>query len=488
MRTLQKGFLLISVPVIAELLFVGMLLTVFRDSEEQTWRELRYRAETTQLAEMNTLFDKCVGVLLVYGVSRDPTFLKQYHALYQLLQEKMDRLGAMLSEKLDSRDSSRMERFNKLRKTIEGQMLSFESRAIHPPNLAHEEQLAAVNEGRLQNEKLLDETRDLFTDKSISGVPIAESLTKKRATLFGFIAFGVITNLLIAFVVLYIFAREFASRVDTLVDNARRLPRNEPLNERIKGSDELCLLDSVFHDMARELKENSERREQLMAMVSHDLRTPLLAANLSITLLQEGAGGPLEAEAVTLIDRCGRTVGRLIGLVNDILDLEKLRAGKMKIELGTYEISVPVQEAVAEVQALAKEKNISFAVNCAGSVVVDRNRIMQVLVNLLSNAIKFSESGSTIKVSTVELHDEEMIRVQIDDQGPGVPDDHKATIFLPYEQCPAGLRAKVKGTGLGLPICKFLIDLHRGTIGIEDAPVSGSRFWFTVPAAIIEEL
>lgn len=488
MRTLQKGFLLISVPVIAELLFVGMLLTVFRDSEEQTWRELRYRAETTQLAELNTTFDKCIGVLLVYGISRDPMFLKQYHALYQLLQDKMDRLGAMLAERTESRDVARVEKFNKLRKTIETQMMSFESRAIHPPNLDSDEQLAAVNEGRLQNEQLLEETRELFVDKSLSGVPIADSLTKKRATLFGFIAFGVITNLLLAFVVLYIFAREFASRVDTLVDNARRLPRNEPLNERIKGTDELCLLDSVFHNMARELKENSERREQLMAMVSHDLRTPLLAANLSIELLQEGAGGYLEQEGVSLVDRLARTVGRLIGLVNDILDLEKLRAGKMQIELGTYEVEIPVQEAIAEVQALAKEKGIAFSVNCSGAVVVDRNRIMQVLVNLLSNAIKFSEPGSTIKVSTVDLREEEMIKVQIDDEGPGVPEEHKATIFLPYEQCPAGLRAKTKGTGLGLPICKFLIDLHKGNIGIEDGPVSGSRFWFTVPAAIIEEL
>lgn len=484
MRTLHKGFLLVSVPVIAELLFVGMLLAVFRDSEEQTWRELKYRAETTQLAEMNTLIDKCAGVLLVYGVSRDNAFLTRYQDLRILLQRKLDRISATLSEKTESGDYSRLERFNKFRKDLETQLDSFERRAVHPATLAAEEQFAAVHEGVVKNEDLAEQSKALLDDQSVIG----STLTKKRATLFGFIAFGVVTNLVIAFVVLYIFAREFASRVDTLVDNARRLPRNEPLNAPIKGTDELCLLDGVFHDMARQLKENSERREQLMAMVSHDLRTPLMAAHMSTELLQEGAGGQLSSEATTLVDRTARTLSRLIGLVNDILDLEKLRAGKMKIELAPRDLSTAVDEAVAEVQALAKEKNIQFETNCRGIVVIDLDRIMQVLVNLLSNAIKFSPPNSVIKVSTVEMTAEEAVKVQIDDQGPGVPDEHKASIFLPFEQTPAGMRAATKGTGLGLPICKFIVDLHQGDIGLEDAPGGGSRFWFTVPAAIIEEL
>ena len=487
MRTLHKGFLLISVPVIAELLFVGVLLMVYRDSEEQSWRELRFRTEAAKLAELNMLFDKSAGVLVVYGVSQDPIFLTQYRGLALQMQANMDSLAALISERLDRQDEERLERFNKLRSKMESQMSTFENLAFRPAQFSRDEQLAVINNSRLGNEELLEATRAIFQDKSRLDAPSADSLEKKRAALFGFIAFGVIANLLIAFVVLYLFAKEFAGRVDVLVDNARKLPRNEPLNEPLTGSDELGLLDSVFHKMALELKENSQRREQLMAMVSHDLRTPLLAAHMSAELLKEGAGGALEPSGRSLVERINRTLSRLITLVSDILDLEKLRAGKMQLELGTHDISGLMDDTVGEVQALLLEKNISISNNCAALVVADRERIMQVLVNLLSNAIKFSPTNSTITVSS--RLEEETVTVAIDDEGSGVAAEYKEIVFLPFEQCPVGLRSGVKGTGLGLPICKFIVDLHGGKIGIEDIPgKGGSRFWFTLPAAIIEEL
>lgn len=237
----------------------------------------------------------------------------------------------------------------------------------------------------------------------------------------------------------------------------------------------------VIHDIT-ERKELERLKQDFIAMISHDLRTPLMSLNSSFELVESGAVGAVPAEARPQLSRAIKNTEHLIDLVNDLLDFEKLEAGRMDFELLDNRLMDIFEEAKGMVESLAAAKDISIRVEkCDYWCFVDSRKILQVMINLLSNALKHAPESSTIEIKTRMLGDK--VEVSVHDSGTGVPAELSRSIFSPFEQVAGDPHAKL-GTGLGLAICKLIIEGQGGSIGVRPSDFGkGSGFWFTLRSA-----
>jgi PAS domain S-box-containing protein len=235
----------------------------------------------------------------------------------------------------------------------------------------------------------------------------------------------------------------------------------------------------VAHDISKR-KELERLKKEFLSMVSHDLRTPLAAIVGVARLTTAGAFGEMPEKAKKQMEVVTRNADRLMNLINDLLDMEKLEAGQMQLDLGRVSAAELLERSRQALEAFAQQKNIEIVVEPADSeITADGERLIQVLVNLLSNAIKFSEPGQ--KVTLAARTSGDMIEFAVQDQGRGVPEEHVEQIFQRYKQVEAVDGKRKSGTGLGLPICKQIVEQHGGSIGVQSAPGAGSRFWFKIP-------
>jgi PAS domain S-box-containing protein len=262
---------------------------------------------------------------------------------------------------------------------------------------------------------------------------------------------------------------------------------------RIKHGDghELCILWSVYwsdvenslfcvaHDIT-ERKQAEQMKQDFLGMVSHDLRSPLTSIYGVFQLIAAKAFGDLPEMASKKLGMAAKNVNRLLNLVNDLLDIEKLEAGQMEMEREEVQVADLLKRSVQDIEALAEQRKINVVIDCnAQAFSLDMDRMMQVLVNLLSNAIKFSPEGGTVKVSARESADG--LELKVIDEGRGVPASHREAIFERFKQVEAADGKRKSGTGLGLPICKQIVELHGGTIGVDSADGKGSTFWMKIP-------
>jgi signal transduction histidine kinase/DNA-binding NarL/FixJ family response regulator len=238
----------------------------------------------------------------------------------------------------------------------------------------------------------------------------------------------------------------------------------------------------------REAREAIEAREEILGVVSHDLRNPLHALRMAAASLSMKRGQDAVARLVKVMDR---SIGSMDKLIADLLDVSRMRAGKLTLRPGPCEPAELVDEVVELLRPIAAERSIHIhvplplparAAAAAWSegeplrhVMADRQRVMQVLSNLLSNAIKFSPPGGRIALDMEQ--DGRDCCIAISDQGPGVPEADRPHIFDKYWRT----QGERGGEGLGLAIAKSLIEAHGGRIGVDSDPGGGSRFWFTLP-------
>jgi len=218
----------------------------------------------------------------------------------------------------------------------------------------------------------------------------------------------------------------------------------------------------VVRDVTEERK-IEQLKQDFTNMISHDLRSPLMAMGNALTLLKSGAKGEIPGEARQRVETSARNVDKLIVLVNDLLDFQKLKAGKMDLALAPVSLQSIINDAAEFVEEAAREKNVAIELPSGETIVqCDRNKLMQTAVNLISNAIKFSDKDGKVTVS-VEPSAEKVF-FSVSDTGPGVPLEFQERIFEPFEQAPSG--KKNEGTGLGLAICKLVVEAHGGKIGV----------------------
>jgi K+-sensing histidine kinase KdpD len=255
-----------------------------------------------------------------------------------------------------------------------------------------------------------------------------------------------------------------------------------------EGGDFIGLL-LVFRDVT-EQKELESARESLTHMIVHDLRSPLQAVMGSLTLIDKAL--PEKNKVVEqATDVSGRALRKLLNLVNNLLDLSSMEQGEFAPDVAVEGIGSILEDAAAELMTLAKEVSVVVEVDAPKDlpeVMIDRDMIGRLVLNLLDNALKYTKAGTLVKLRANVVpgdQDKNMMRVQVVDNGPGVPAEYKEAIFDRFAQIP-GRRGQRRSSGIGLAFCRSAVQAHGGRIWVEDNPDGGAIFAFTLPLATLE--
>jgi signal transduction histidine kinase len=233
-----------------------------------------------------------------------------------------------------------------------------------------------------------------------------------------------------------------------------------------------------------ERKQVERMKNEFISLVSHELRTPLTSIRGALGLVSGGVLGEIPAEARAMINIANEDTERLVRLINGILDIEKIEAGRMDFNFELLDLAGLVRQAIETNRPFAMQSKVEliFAGDAGEAMVLaDPDRIMQVMTNLLSNAIKFSPSGGEIRLS-IERR-EKMVRVSVKDQGPGIPEDFRGLVFQKFAQADSSVSREGGGSGLGLSISRAIVEKHHGRIGFETETGAGATFYFDLPEA-----
>ncbi len=237
-------------------------------------------------------------------------------------------------------------------------------------------------------------------------------------------------------------------------------------------------------------------KSQFLSIVSHELRTPLTAIQAALSLLHDKVLDPNSEEGETTLGIATDGIDRLVRLVNDILDLERLRSGKLRLEKRFCETQKIIKDAIAQAQDMTQQTGTQIQVSSQSiDLYADEDRLIQVLINLLSNAIKFSPNHSQIILAVDrtqpregESSNTDWVKFTVSDRGRGIPPQNLESIFEPFQQVDASDAREKGGTGLGLAICRDIVEQHGGKIWVNSELGKGSIFSFTIPTEPFEAL
>lgn len=233
----------------------------------------------------------------------------------------------------------------------------------------------------------------------------------------------------------------------------------------------------VIHDMT-DRRKAEKLKQEVMAMITHDLRTPLSTINNVLDFFENGTYGTFDAKGRNYVLMAKRNADRMVALINDLLDIEKIKSGMMQLEIDTVSLNRCFSNCQAASLGLAEEMSVKLDFEPTDiTVAADEQRLDRVLSNLVANAIKYSPKGGTVKVTAAQQRNS--VAVRVEDQGPGIPPDMLEAVFERFQQVGGSSKSK-GGSGLGLTICKAIVEMHGGKIWVESRG-QGSSFIFTLP-------
>ena len=352
---------------------------------------------------------------------------------------------------------------------------------------------------------------------SIVSVEIPSQLEREQL-LFNrivMLAAGLISGLLAIVVFYFITARLILQPVRVLQDTCEKVSQGD-LNIRsdVNTGDEFQQLSETFNGMLKNLQESADQlravnksldlklgqlaetnvalyesnrlKSEFLANVSHELRTPLNSILGFATLLRDGEAIPRDAKEQRFVNNIIAAGNNLLALINDLLDLAKIEAGRMEIRAEPLSLASLFEGLVNLLRPLSEKKSITITPSVSNDVPIlhtDGPKLQQILYNFLSNAIKFSPTGGTIDLSA-DRDGLLSIRINVVDRGPGVPEDMRQVIFEKFRQLDGSHTREHGGTGLGLAIARELASVLGGSVGVEPTPGGGATFFLTLPLKI----
>jgi signal transduction histidine kinase/CHASE3 domain sensor protein len=266
-------------------------------------------------------------------------------------------------------------------------------------------------------------------------------------------------------------------------NEARRL--NEDLEHRVEErTAELADVNRQLEERNREVEHANRMKSEFLARMSHELRTPLNAIIGFSDLLAEESAGPLSDKQRRFISHVSAGARHLLQLINDVLDVSKIEAGKIDLNIADFVAADAIVEVLSVIKPLAESKGIQTDSKVGADLLIraDRIRFKQILYNLLTNAVKFTQEGGKVDIDA--SLEKDFVRISVSDTGIGITPEEQAAIFEEFHQVGGTTKGANQGTGLGLTITRRLVELHGGKIWVESKPDEGSHFSFTIPIAL----
>ncbi|MBE0534115.1 MAG: PAS domain-containing protein [Phycisphaerae bacterium] len=249
----------------------------------------------------------------------------------------------------------------------------------------------------------------------------------------------------------------------------------------VAGKEAVVSMVLVLRDITR-LKELDRLKSEFVMAASHELKTPLTGMAMSIALLKEKAMSKLDAAESQLLAAADEEVQRLKALVEDLLDLSRIEAGKMALDFDSVPVELLLEKTVNVLKHQAEEKQVELSYSLPGDlpfICADVNKITWVLINLVSNGLRYTDPGGHVRLSAERMGSQ--VHIAVADDGAGIPYEYQSRIFNKFVQVKN--EKAVGGSGLGLAICREIVRAHGGTIWVESQPDKGSTFTFAVPIA-----
>ena len=320
---------------------------------------------------------------------------------------------------------------------------------------------------------IVEQEREIKKAISIAGEVIEKNSSKNRLAI-------TIIALISAIAVIgasIIISLNITNPLKRLTEGAEAISRGD-LEQKIevKHRDEVGKLARSFNEMADAVAQVDRMKSEFVTIASHELRTPIHAMLLSVSGLLEGFSGEVSDEVREDLEIVDEGISRLRRLIENLLDLSRMEAGKTELDISSTSYSEVIEKAVDEVTELIEAHNHTLIRNVSGDIPhisMDRDKMIQVIINLLSNSIKYTPDGGKIAIGT-EKNEQEVV-LYVADNGYGVPSWAKEKIFEKFFQADSIITQRVGGSGLGLTISKRIIEEHLGTISC-NSPIEEGRF------------
>lgn len=383
----------------------------------------------------------------------------------------------MLAKSLDSLENQSIPALERLRNDC----LKMDSQATGENRLYALYQLKPlVKQASRINDIYTAVVEDSDKKRQIRIVEQTEIVQRIRFLIFSCLFF----NIAFSAVALYLFRRSLLLRLQVILSRSKALADLGDVGPALSGVDEFAEIDNCIVEARTKLLAADKFRSQVVAMVAHDMRSPLASALTSLEMIEDKFFGPITPETEKKVIAITASLNRLVLLIDEFLDLDKLRQKELQLELSEFDLSEMIVDVVASLEAMAATIGVSIEVAAPSfDVSADKNRMRQVLTNLLSNAIKFSPTESKIIVSAKA--NAKYWSLSVIDHGKGLSEEAKKELFQPYSSSEASALA-IKGSGLGLFICRWFTEAHGGKLEAKANARSnqgepGTTFCLTVP-------
>lgn len=478
MKLFQKGIAIAAIPLIFELVLVSTLAIELNALEAERATAAKGRDMVASLSAWSRSMADAAIFLVTARYHESPKEERQFRESVKSMANLADRLGkdAESLPKVRTEVAALKGDSDKIVAQLNWLLHSGDvqdGNTVFSGNLDMRNELEPQIVGFIRScDRVSGHVKELTGSES--GTSLGYIWQWLTANLVG----SILTSIIVAWFV-------FGNLVNRIIDITRQTrlfkeSRQLPPPGKLKGTDEISQLEGEFLDMAKTVNEAAVRREQFTSMISHDLRSPLSAVKITLSLTKAGKYGNLDEAGLSRLDKAEQSIERLIGLINQLLDAEKLEAGLFRLKMEQCGLMEVLYPAVESVRALAEEKQVELIFKCDDHTIsADRERLSQVVQNLLANAVKFTPKWGKITIKSDVSDDFYMVSVI--DTGPGIPEDYQAKIFDRFEQLPEDVVPSKGGSGLGLAICKGIVQAHGGEIGVDSVEGKGSTFWFTLP-------